>query len=259
MNQSRYLPNIERQEQIARFIQDAQRASIVEICRRFQVSEATARRDLETLASQGKVRRTHGGAIALTPIPPELPVYQRLSDQSDEKDRIGREAACFVQDASSIFLGGGTTTLAAAQHLALRKDLTVITNSLVIANRLIEAPGIHLVILGGILRRSELSMVGHITEQALSELHVDKVLIGIHGIDLEVGLTNHSLQETMTDRAILQLSQEIVVLADHTKCGQVSTSLVAPISRVHTLITGVETCMEFTNALAAKGARVIRV
>jgi len=258
MGSNRSLSNLERQEQILRFVEAAQRASITAICENFQVSEATARRDLETLAEQGKVRRVHGGATSLRQAPPELPVYQRMSETADAKQRIGQAAAQLVGEDETIFLGSGTTVLEVARHLTGRKNLTVITNSLLVLNQLAAYDNISLIGLGGMLRRSEQSLIGHITEQALAELRADTVIIGIHGIDAEQGLTNHYLPETMTDRRILQMGKRVVVVADHTKCGRVSTAYVAPVTAVHTLVTDDETPAEFVAALGGRGVQVVQ-
>ena len=109
------------------------------------------------------------------------------------------------------------------------------------------------------MRASELSFIGHITEQSLAELRADRVIIGTRAISLEQGLTNDYLPETLTDRAILNIGREIVIVADHTKCGVVSTAFLAPLSAMHTLVTDDGTRYEFINALKAQGINPIVV
>ena len=259
MDNRRQLSNVERQEVIWRFIQDRQRITVPDICEQFLVSEATARRDLDALVEQRRIQRVHGGAIPLRQPPPELPALLRSSKQADDKRRIGIAAANLVLDGDTIFLGGGTTVLEVARQLRSRRNLTVITNSLLILNTLGEVPEITLVCLGGMLRHGEGSFIGHLAEQSLSELRADKVIIGIRSIDSEHGLTNDHLPETMTDRAILGIGREVVVVADHTKCGNVSTSFVAPITAMHTFVTDTATPPDFVNALASKSIRVLTV
>src|SRR5262245_32304366 len=108
MNADFALSSYERQQQLLQFIELRQRVSIDQICDQFSVSRATARRDLETLASDGKVRRIHGGAIALHNAPPEPPFSLRSAEQSEEKRRIGQTAASLIADGETIFLGSGT-------------------------------------------------------------------------------------------------------------------------------------------------------
>src|SRR4051794_28712198 len=126
--------SIERQGQIERFIREHSRATVGELSQYFKVSEPTIRRDLDKLVSTGKVRRAHGGAIALEKAAPEPPVIQRMQESAEEKSRIGLAAAQLVKDGETIFLGSGTTTLEVARHLVDKKNLTVITNALTIAN-----------------------------------------------------------------------------------------------------------------------------
>jgi DeoR/GlpR family transcriptional regulator of sugar metabolism len=256
MTEETPLSTTERQEQLLRFVEQHQRVNVPQIIEAFAVSPATARRDLDALAEQGKVQRVHGGAIAARRAPPEPPALQRAREQADEKKRIGQAAAQLVEDGDTVFLGSGTTVAEIAANLRGRR-LTVITNSLLVINALADSPDITVVGLGGVLRRSEMSLIGHIAEQSLAEVRTNKVILGIRAIDVEHGLTNDYVQETMTDRAILKIGQEVIVVADHTKCGRVSTAFVAPITAIHTLVTDAETPAEFANALREKGVRVI--
>jgi DeoR/GlpR family transcriptional regulator of sugar metabolism len=107
------------------------------------------------------------------------------------------------------------------------------------------------------LRQSELSFIGHLTEQAIAEVRADKVFIGIHALSLEEGLTNDYLPETMTDRAILHAGREVILVVDHTKIGQVSTALLAPIESVHILVTDWQTPKDFITACESRSIRLI--
>lgn len=253
------LPALERQQRLLRYIEQQQRITVNQIVERFEVSLATARRDLEVLADQGKVQRVHGGAIAVRQAPPEPPVLQRTSEQSSEKVRIAQAAVDLIADGETIFLSSGTTVLEVARRLRGKRNLTVITNSLLVVNELADAPGISLICLGGMLRHSEMSLIGHITELALGELRADKVILGIRSIDAAQGLTSAYLPEAMTDRAILKIARAAIVVADHTKCASVSTAVVAPITSVHTLITDTGTSPDFIAAVQAQGVKVMAV
>ncbi|MCC6568417.1 MAG: DeoR/GlpR transcriptional regulator, partial [Anaerolineales bacterium] len=175
---SEFTPTPERQKQILSLLARQGRLSVTEIVNQFEISEATARRDLEALALQGKAQRVHGGVMAVEQAPPELPILQREGEQADEKSSIGCAAAELVADGETVFLGSGTTVLETAKYLRERKNLTVITNSLAVLNALAGIKDITVVSLGGQLRESELSFIGHITQQALAELRVDKVVMG---------------------------------------------------------------------------------
>jgi DeoR family transcriptional regulator of aga operon len=251
------ISSTERQNQIQEWVVHQKRITVAEICKQFSISEATARRDLETLASLGKIQRVHGGAILFQKAPPELPILQRQNEQAEEKRLIGRAAARLVQDGETIFLGSGTTVLEVARNLIDRRGLTVITNSLPVINLLAEIPEISLIGLGGMFRPSELSFIGHITEQALAEVRADKVFIGTRAISLEQGLTNDYLPETMTDRAILKIGREVTVVADHTKFDCVSTAFLAPISSTHTIVTDSFVSVDYIEAVSSNNVRVI--
>lgn len=251
------LSGLERQNQIVQFLVRNQRISVTEICETFEVSEATARRDLEVLAVQGKLQRVHGGAIPVSRATPELPLLERCLEQASEKERIGKAAAAMVNNNETIFLGSGTTVLEVAKNIRAHKGLTVITNSLPVINTLSGLPEISVIVLGGMLRDSELSFIGHITEQALAEVRAEKVFIGTRAISLDQGLTNDYLQETMTDRAILKAGREVIVVADHSKFGRVATALLAPIESVHIIVTDEGTRQDFLDAVQERGLRVV--
>lgn len=253
------LSNTERQQKILQYLDRQQRISVTEICEMFTISEATARRDLEILTGQNHIQRVHGGAIALRQAPPELPILQRESEQTEEKKRIGLAAAKLILPGDTVFLGSGTTVLEVARVLRDRKDLTVITNSLPVLNILSGLPEINIIALGGMLRDSELSFIGHITEQALAEVRADKVFIGVHAINLENGLTNDYLPETMTDRAILKAGREVIVVADHTKINTVSIAFLAPIKSIQKLVTDKNSSPKFVTALEELGVQVVKV
>jgi DeoR family transcriptional regulator of aga operon len=249
----------ERQEQVLKILSHQPRVTIAHLCELFDISEATARRDLELLAEQGKVQRVHGGAISIRQAPPEPPVLLRSSEMAEEKKRIGHTAAGLVRDGETVFIGSGSTMLEVAQALKERQGLTVITNSLLVCNTLAASLGITLISLGGMLRHTEMSFIGHLVEQALNELRADKVIIGIHAVDLQQGLTNDYLPETMTDRAILRVGKQVIIAADHTKLGTVSTAFVAPITAMHTLVTTQGAPANVVAALQNRGIQVIVV
>jgi DeoR/GlpR family transcriptional regulator of sugar metabolism len=189
--------------------------------------------------------------------PPESPILEREREQSEEKILIGRAAASLVGKDETIFLGSGTTVLEVARNLRTHKNLTVITNSLPVLNTLAGRKEITVISLGGMLRESELSFIGHITEQSLVEVRADKVFMGTRGLSLEHGLTNDYLQETLTDRAIIKSGREVIIVADHTKINRVSTVLLAPLTSMHSLVTDSKADKKFVQALKKQGINII--
>ena len=250
------LSSYERRRELTSLLKQTGRLSVAQICEQFNISEATARRDLEALSEQGLIQRVHGGAVLVRQATPEEPIMRRSHEEEKEKERIGYATAALIRDGETIFLGSGTTVLQVAQNLVTR-TITVITNSLPVINLMSEKDNISLIALGGMLRDSELSFIGHITELALAEVRADKVIISTRAISLDQGLTNDYLPETLTDRAILKAGRETILVADHTKCGAMSTAFLAPPTAMHTLVTDNGTDAEFVEALRALGIDVI--
>lgn len=251
--------NVERQRRISQLIEEKKLATVAELSTYFGVSEATIRRDLEKLKSEGIIQRVHGGAISSNgeQARPEPIIIQRAAENAREKSMIGRVAASLVKEDETVFIGSGTTTLEVARHLKGKKGLTVITNALNIANELAEEQDITLIVIGGLLRHSELSMIGHIAEQTLQELNADKVIMGMRALSLSEGLTNDYLPETMTDRAIISFAPEVILVIDHSKFDKVSTALVAPVVYVSKIVTDDQAPPEIVAELRALGIEVI--
>ncbi|HTK10909.1 MAG TPA: DeoR/GlpR family DNA-binding transcription regulator [Ktedonobacteraceae bacterium] len=251
--------NTERLLQIEHLIQERQHVRVTELSERFGVSEPTIRRDLQKLETMGRIQRAHGGASAMEQALPEPPIGQRSTEYIDEKRHIGYATARLIQDGETIFLGSGTTTLEVARNLYGKKDLTVITNAINIAHYLASNTDINVIITGGVLRHSALSMIGYIVEQTLKELRADKAIVSMRAISVDDGLTNDNLLETMTDRKIIQLAREVILVADHTKFGKVSTAVVAPITAVHKVVTDEQTPDETIQRLREMSITVLQV
>jgi len=247
----------QRQATIRQLVYQQGQVTVAELCEHLKVSEATIRRDLDELAAKRILHRTHGGAVRLDSNVSEPPIMQRMHEQAQAKHCIGQAAAGLIADGQTVFMGSGSTVLSVAQHLQDRRKLTVISNSLPVINLLADAPGITLIVPGGLLRQSEQSFIGHLTEQAISQLRADKVIMGIQALDVEQGLTSDYLPEIVTDRAILKISPQVILVADHTKLGRVAPSFVAPVAAVHTLVTDAGVPRETVVALEERGIRVV--
>lgn len=245
-----------RHVQIQRLVNENGHVTVQQLNQLLDVSEATIRRDLDELSQEGLLHRTHGGAVKVEQAGREPPILQRRSEFEAEKRRIGRAAAAMVEEGQTIFLGSGTTVHEIANNLRQMSNLTVITNAINVVNELVDCAGIELVVIGGMLRQSELSMVGHIAEAAIKELRADKVLMGMRGIHLQHGFTGDYLPEAITDRTILDIAPCNIIVADHSKLGHVSTVFLAPITAAHTLVTGKDAPPDFVSKLEEKGLTV---
>jgi DeoR/GlpR family transcriptional regulator of sugar metabolism len=228
---------VERQNRILRILQDNPSVRVVDLSEVLGVSEATVRRDLDRMSQEGRIKRIHGGAVPAASAAAEAPVVLRSAENQEEKSRIGKSAANLIKEGDTVFIGSGSTALQVARYLAGRQNVTVITNALTVVTLLSQEEGIHLIVTGGFVRRSELSFIGHLTELALHELHPQKVIMGMRAVSIQEGLTNDYLPEVSTDRVIVHAAPQVILVADHTKFGHVAAGLVAPISIVHTLVT----------------------
>ena len=251
------LLKMERQQLILETVRETRQITVDDLSQRFNVSEVTIRRDLREMDGQGVLRRAHGGAVAAISELPEPPVVQRMAETENCKACIGRSAARLVSEGDSVFIGSGSTTAHVARNLMNHQGLTVVTNALNVATELAAAVGVTVVVTGGVMRASELSLVGHITDQALREVRVDKVIMGMRAISLEAGLTNDYLPEVLTDRTIIEMAPELIVVADHSKFGKVASAYVANVDRMTTLVTDADADPETLTQLRKIGIRVI--
>src|SRR5512138_2547658 len=187
----------ERQRKILEIIERNGKVEVEQLATTLGVSVMTVRRDLTELDELGFLERVHGGALLLQQKNggKELPVFERSKEKTEIKQRIARAVAGLINDGEKIFLGSGSTTAAIASAVLRHRDLTVFTNAINIANILMAAPQIKVVIIGGFLRRSELSLIGGFAEHALRGLQVDKLILGIRGIDPVKGLTSDNMDE----------------------------------------------------------------
>lgn len=226
-----------RLDRILDIVTERGQVTVSELNDALRVSEATIRRDLDHLSSLGWLRRAHGGAVRVAGAEREPPLALREAALRDEKERIGREAARMVSPGDRIFLCSGTTVETMTSHIRDMGDLTVVTNSLPVINQLADRSQIELIVIGGLFRHTELSMISQVAERAISEFRVDTVFMGVRALDPAHGLTADSIAEASTDRAILQIARRRVILADHTKFRRFSTVALAPLDAIHTIVT----------------------
>jgi DeoR family transcriptional regulator of aga operon/DeoR family fructose operon transcriptional repressor len=210
----------ERQDHIARIVEEHGRARVSDLATTFRVSGVTIRKDLAVLERQGRLVRTHGGAMTVGRAGAERAFDVRERLQRDEKDAIGRAAAAMVVDGESIALDASTTALALARHLKGRGGwlhLTVITNGLRIASELAGHPGIGVVMPAGFLRWEALSLVGPLGEGLFEKVNIQKAFMGAAGFSIEAGLSDATEEEAQIKRLMVEGASEVVGLVDHTK------------------------------------------
>jgi DeoR/GlpR family transcriptional regulator of sugar metabolism len=251
----------ERRRSILEHVVNHGSISIPDICETFDVSEMTARRDLRALDREGLLRRVHGGALSSLGRSYEPPYNLRSSKNQEAKQAIGRKAAELIYDGDSIALDVGTTTLEVARALHDHNNLTIITTSLPIANEIASTFSldrkIRLILTGGIVRQSELSMIGDLPVNFFQDFYVDKAFIGVGGLNKEAGLTEFNLEDAMVKKALLKSSKERIVVADSDKFGQIAFAKICYLASVDKIITDYAAPERLVNDFRSLGIEVI--
>lgn len=247
----------ERREQIKVLLEREGRVSVVDLSDRFDLSQATIRSDLDSLAAQGLLVRTHGGAIASDRTDLELSYEVRRRLYSSQKRRIGAAAAAMVEDGEAIALDASTTALALADQIKGRRELTVITNGLVIAMALLEAPGVTVLMPGGFLRRDSASLTGLEGSQFLKQFNFQKGFFGAKGLTLEDGLTDVNSDEVVVKRDWLAHARQVIAIVDSSKWGRVGFASFASIDQIDCVITDEGAPPEMVAAFQGAGVGVI--
>ena len=210
----------ERQDHIARFVEEHGRARVADLAAQFEVSGVTIRKDLLVLESAQRLVRAHGGAIAIDRSRPELSFDIRERLQADEKSRIGAAGADLVRDGESIVMDASTTALSVARQLKARSgwsQLTIITNGLRIAFELAGQPGITVLMLGGRVRWEALSVVGQLGDGLFDRINVQKAFLGAAGFTVESGMSDATDEEAQIKRSMVSAAREVIAIVDHTK------------------------------------------
>ena len=251
----------ERQGKIVSVTHERGSIMIPEICEMFDISEMTARRDLNELDRQGLLRRVHGGAIANLGRSYEPPFRTRSVKNQSVKVAIGLKAAELVYDGDSIALDVGTTTLEIVRGLKEKRNLTIITSCLPIANLVVDTLSVganaRLILTGGILRAHEHSMVGTIPQIVYQGFHVDKAFIGIGGISLEDGLTEYNIDDTEIKRMLIRSAREKIIVADSSKFGVTTFATVGPLTAVDRIVTDRGVSPSMVEEIRSMGIEII--
>jgi Transcriptional regulators of sugar metabolism len=236
-NQESILP-AERRKRILEFIQQNGSGRIEELATSLDVSEATVRRDLSLLATEGFINRTHGGAI----LSEASTAFERLYPEkrllcSEEKRLIGIEAASMVADGETLILDSGSTTFEIARNLTLHKNLTIITYDLFVASSFVYDPSTTVIVTGGIRREGFNVLIGPIAEELIRQVKVNKAFLGADSVDFTAGVTNATFNEVSIKRLIIEAASEVILVADYSKFGKASLAKVCSLDQIHRIIT----------------------
>ncbi|MFJ4329811.1 MULTISPECIES: DeoR/GlpR family DNA-binding transcription regulator [unclassified Streptomyces] len=227
----------ERRQLILEMVRANGAVSLRELARVVQTSEVTVRRDVRALEAEGLLDRRHGGAVLPGGFTRESGFPQKSHLATAEKTAIADLAAGLVEEGEAIVVGAGTTTQELARRLARVPGLTVVTNSLLVAQALAHANRVEVVMTGGTLRGSNYALVGSGAEQSLQGLRVSKAFLSGSGLTAERGLSTSNMLSASVDRALVQAAAEVVVLADHSKLGTDTMFQTVPTDVITRLVT----------------------
>lgn len=247
--------SVERQRLLLQHLRAEGSGNVLELAANLGVSASTVRRDLKEMGDRGLVTRVHGGAsvvdAAFEPV-----LSSRTGTHAEEKKRIAKAAASWLPDSGTVLITGGTTTEAMLPYLAGRENLTVLTNGLSIAYHLARYPDVSVVVLGGILRHEEMSLLGSIAEHVLADFRVDVAFFSAFGIDA-TGLSAANINEAGTDRRILKHAGSLVALMDSSKFDRRGPVRVADTDSLSCLVTDDNAPADALDRVRAQGVDVI--
>ena len=256
MEDTKDLYREERRQEILRRIEASGRASVTDLSRQLGVSGVTIRTDLQALAEQNLIVRTHGGAIPAGGGQYDLALARRRQQQAREKLRIGRACAAMINDGEAIFLDSSSTTLTVVPHLKTYRYLTVVTNSLAVAQELREADGVRVVLTGGTLRRETDSLLGTEGLDLLRRFNLRTGIFGAHGISLPEGLTDVSIEEAEVKQVLVGMCRQVIAALDGTKWGRVGLASFARPDEIDLVITDAQAPADLIEQVQAAGVEV---
>ncbi|MEF9918583.1 MAG: DeoR/GlpR family DNA-binding transcription regulator [Eubacterium sp.] len=248
----------QREEQIQLLLEQHGSVEVSQLCHLFNVTKMTIRRDLDKLEAEGKITRTHGGAVLNnTDILLEKPLYMRLNTNIEHKDRIAKKAASMISDGQKIFLSSGTTLFTLAKQLDNSRRLLVVTDGLNVALELSKRTNISIIIIGGELRSNTLATTGSFAENMIREFKFETAYIGVTSISADGYLYHGSLVEIGLYKALNSISHHIVVMADSSKLGKDDFVCVGRLKPGDTLITDDNALPEMIKLYKDRGINVV--
>ncbi len=255
----------ERLNAVLHLLADTGQVEVDEIVTKLDVSPATARRDLDTLASQQLLTRTRGGAVGHS-VAYDLPLRYKNQQHAEQKALIAQAASAMTPRGAVVGLCGGTTSTAIASALGARADisepgpisnLTVVTNAINIAAQLAMRPQIKTVVTGGVVHSRSYELVGDYADVVLNNIVLDLAFIGVNGIDPVLGPSTHDERESSVNRLMASRATRAVLVADSSKIGKKAFATMGDARLFGTLITDAGITAEQRASLIEHGYEVI--
>ena len=257
-----YMLSEQRYKEILNLLDQEGSVKTSTLCSLFQTSRETIRRDLETMEAKGMLRRIHGGAMKVEMQQEKGMSYdsfeKRKLDRVFDKEEIAWEAVKHISEGQAVALDSGTTSLALAKAIRDKfHNLTVVTNSLAVSNELANAPGINLVMTGGIYRADEEAFVSDIATLIFTKINVDLFFLTTCGISVERGVTYQRMDEIIVQKKMMEAAERTIVIADSSKLGGNSLVKMCEIDQVSMIITDSKASQKQIDVFEQAGVRVV--
>ena len=247
---------IDRHKEIMKLLNEEHMVKVQQLAEAFDVSFETIRRDLKFLEGEALLKRIHGGAILESASNRETPYEQRQVKNVREKKAIARLAAKLVEDGDTLAVCGGTSTYEAVKCIKEKNNLTVLTNSLPVANIIGENQTSQVFLAGGRLNLQHFGTEGQMVCQFLSNFRADKAIISAAGISIEFGATDYRELDCMAMQEMVRISRKVILLMDYTKLGRTTLWKICNIGRVHAVVTDENAPAKEVRALRDAGVQV---
>jgi DeoR/GlpR family transcriptional regulator of sugar metabolism len=249
----------ERMQEVLRMLETRDAVHVAELSKAFAVSEVTVRSDLSQLARQGLVARVRGGVRPLERGQSELGFDFRLRLEVERKQAIAKAAAAMVDEGEAVALDSSTTAYYLALELRTKKELVVVTNGLLIAAALADAPGISVLVTGGMLRLHAMSLVGDLGADALRTTRISKGFLGARGLSIDGGLMDLNPDEVRIKREMAGVCERVIGIVDGTKWHRTALLPFVATEQVDAIVTDTSAPAEEAEAWEARGVEIVRV
>ncbi|KQC30725.1 transcriptional repressor AgaR [Flagellimonas eckloniae] len=229
---------VERRKKILNMLDENGQVFVHELSDEFKVSEVTIRNDLDLFESKKLLLRSRGGAMKYeNSVSMDFQISDKDKIHYAEKIKIGKKAAALVNNGETIIVDSGTTTMEIVKNLNPSYSYNVITNAFNIANQLINAQNINIIVPGGTLRKNSHSLVGPLAEKSLRNFYVDKVFIGVDGFDTSQGAFTPNIEEASLNQVMIDIAKEVILVADSSKFQRRSLAFICPLDKIDIVVT----------------------
>ncbi len=231
--------------------------SVAELSQEMKVTMVTVRKDLKLLEDKGLLYRSHGSATLVSPYINDRPLHEKKMEQVDHKQKIAAQAVKMLEEGEAVIIGSGTSVMFLAKAIPVHHKLTVLTGAMNVTMALNDHPNVEIVQLGGVVRKSSSSVVGHYAEEMLVNFACSKLFLGVDGISPEYGLTTSNMMEAHLNAKMIKSVQKTIVLADSKKFGRKGFGKICEIDDIDVVITDPEISEIYRMKLEERGIEVI--